>query len=358
MMSPEIYFLIITCVSVLLVLMIMPSVIHIAQKNHLFDDHSLSRKDHGYGIPRLGGVAFFVSSVLTSLFIVKTGTNLPMYQLYAACLILFGVGIKDDLSGVHFHTKLIVQAVVAFIITVPANIRLSSLHGVFHVDRLNAVSSILISMLLIMFIINAFNLIDGIDGLAGTLAVIACCTFGYNFMLLNEVVLAALAYAVAGAVSAFLFYNFSPSKIFMGDAGSMFLGMICAVFALKFISVKEASAANTMQNAPALTVAALIVPAFDMLNVIATRIYHKKSPFKPDRNHIHHRMLLLGFTHLQTTLILGAVTVFFISLSLLLKNSNTSFMLMLFTAMLLLLNTLVTGFVRLKSKSVIRLRHN
>ncbi|MGI4806042.1 MAG: MraY family glycosyltransferase [Janthinobacterium lividum] len=347
MLLPEIYILIVTCVSVLLVLIIMPSVIHIAQKNSLFDDHSLSRKDHGYGIPRLGGVAFFASSILTSLFIVKSGTDLPMYQLYAASIILFGLGIKDDLSGVHFHTKLIVQAVAAFIITVPANIRIENLYGIFNIHHLDPVSSILLSMLIIMFTINAFNLIDGIDGLAGTLSIIACCTFGYHFMLINQMVLATLSFAVVGAVSAFLYYNFSPAKIFMGDAGSMFLGMICAVFAIKFISIKEASAINTMQHAPVLAIATLIIPAFDMLNVIATRIFHQKSPFKPDRNHIHHRMLRLGLTHLQTTVILGTVDLFFIALASLLKNVNTSFTLVIFAAILMLLN----GLVRVKTRS-------
>lgn len=347
-MVQEIYFLLITCVSVLLVLLIMPSIIHIAHKYNLFDDHSLSRKEHGYGIPRLGGVAFFTAIMLTSFFVVKNGTDLPMYQLYAASLVLFGIGIKDDLAGAHFHTKLIVQAVVAFIVTVPAEIRLNNLHGLFQVYQLETVPSVLISMLLIMFIINAFNLIDGIDGLAGTLALIACSTFGFYFETMNQPTLAALAFAVAGSVGAFLGYNFSPAKIFMGDAGSMFLGLICAVFALKFISINEASALNPNQNAPVIAVSTLIIPAFDMLNVIATRIYHKKSPFKPDRNHIHHRMLRLGLTHLQTTLILGAITVGFITLSALLTNVNTSFMLLFFTSILLLLNKLVNGLVRVK----------
>ncbi len=347
----QIYFLLVFFVSVLLVLMIMPSVLHIAQKNNLYDDHSLSRKEHGYGIPRLGGIAFFTSTILTSFFIANSGTELPLYQIYAACLILFGIGIKDDLTGVHFHTKLIVQAVVAFIITVSADIRLTNLHGIFNIYQLDTVSSVLISMLLLMFIINAFNLIDGIDGLAGTLALIACSTFGFYFITMHQAVLAALAFSVAGSVSAFLVYNFSPAKIFMGDAGSMFLGLICAVFAFKFISINEASANSIMQNAPVLAVSVLIIPAFDMLNVIATRIYHKKSPFKPDRNHIHHRMLRLGLTHLQTTLILGAVTIGFIALSSLLIKINTSFMLVLFTAILLLLNGLVNGLVRVKVRA-------
>ncbi len=351
MMFADFYFLLIPCIAILLVLIIMPSVIHIAKKNSLFDDHSLSRKEHGYGIPRLGGVAFFTSSILTSLFIVKTGTDLPMYQLYAASIVLFGVGIKDDLSGVHFHTKLIVQTIVAFIITVPGDIRINNLHGIFNVYQLDYVFSTLISILLIMFIINSFNLIDGIDGLAGTLGVIACCTFGYSFILMHQVVLAALALAVAGSLGAFLIYNYSPAKIFMGDAGSMFLGMSCAVFAIKFISINEASANTIMPYAPSLAVAVLIVPAFDTLNVIVTRIYHKKSPFKPDRNHIHHRMLRLGLTHLQTTLILAAVNISFIALALLLKQVNINYVLFVFAAILLLLNALADSLMRVKVKS-------
>lgn len=349
MMFADFYILLITCVAILLVLIVMPSVIHIAKKNSLFDDHSLSRKEHGYGIPRLGGVAFFISSILTSLFIVKTGSDLPMYQLYAASIVLFGVGIKDDLSGVHFHTKLIVQAIVAFIIVVPGDIRINNLYGIFGIYQLNYISSILISNVLIMFIINSFNLIDGIDGLAGTLGVIACCTFGYNFILMHQHILAALALAVAGSLGAFLAYNYSPAKIFMGDAGSMFLGMICAIFAIKFISINEASA--TLQYAPLLAIAVLIIPAFDTLNVIITRIYHKKSPFKPDRNHIHHRMLRLGLTHMQTTFILAAVNIFFIALALLLKQVNINYVLFIFAAILLLLNALTNSWMRVKVKS-------
>lgn len=351
MMFADFYFLLIPCVAILLVLIIMPSVIHIAKKNSLFDDHSLSRKEHGFGIPRLGGVAFFISSILTSLFIVSGGTDLPMYQLYAASIVLFGVGIKDDLSGVHFHTKLIVQAIVAFIITVPGDIRINNLHGIFNVYQLDYVSSTLISILLIMFIINSFNLIDGIDGLAGTLGVIACCTFGYSFILMHQVVLAALALAVAGSLGAFLIYNYSPAKIFMGDAGSMFLGMSCAVFAIKFIAINEASANTIMPYAPSLVVAVLIVPAFDTLNVIVTRIYHKKSPFKPDRNHIHHRMLCLGLTHMQATIILAAVNISFIALALLLKQVNINYVLFIFAAVLLLLNALANNLMRVKVKS-------
>lgn len=353
MMFSGFYFLLVTAVSILLVLIILPSVIQIAKEKNLFDDHSVSRKEHGYGIPRLGGVAFFISIVLTSLFVIaKIATNLPMYDLYAASSILFLVGLKDDLSGMHCYTKLVAQAVVSVIITVPGNIRIDNLHGILSLHQLSYLESVIFSMLLIMFIINSFNLIDGIDGLAGTLGVIACGTFGYYFMLAGETAMAALALSAAGSLIAFLAYNYSPAKIFMGDAGSLLLGLICAVFSIKFIAINEALATHSIHAAPAFAVAVLIVPVFDTLSVIVIRIANKKSPFKPDRNHIHHRLLRLGLNHLQTTAILGMVNVLFISLALWFKQADNQLLLLFFAGIILMLNGLVNFLLRAKTKQL------
>ncbi len=351
-MFPIFYYFLVTVVSVLLVLIILPSVIHVAQQNNLFDDYSDLRKEHRYGIPRLGGVAFYLSIILTSLLIKQNGSDLPMYNLYAAGIILFVIGIKDDLAGVHCHTKLIVQAVVAIIITVPGDIRITNLHGILNIYEMDYATSIFVSSFTIMFVVNSFNLIDGIDGLAGTLGLIACCTFGCYFMLTGQTALTALALSTAGSLVAFLAYNYSPARIFMGDAGSLIIGMTCAIFAIKFISINEASSVYSLKDAPAFAVAVLIVPAFDTCCVVVTRIYNKISPFKPDRNHIHHRMLRLGFTHTQTTLILSSVTILFIGLALLLKNADNQVLLSLFAGILLVLNGVVNHLLSLKSKQV------
>ncbi|RYE30644.1 MAG: undecaprenyl/decaprenyl-phosphate alpha-N-acetylglucosaminyl 1-phosphate transferase [Sphingobacteriaceae bacterium] len=349
MMVPVVYYLLVTVISVLLVLLLLPSVIHIAQQNNLFDDHAIPRKSHGYGIPRLGGITFYLSTILVSLLIAKNGSELPLYDLYAASIILLIVGLKDDLSGVHCHTKLLMQVVVAFIITVPGDIRITNLQGIFNIYQMGYVPSILISVLVVMFIINSFNLIDGIDGLAGTLGVIACCTFGFCFMMNNQVGLTALAFSMAGSLIAFLAYNYSPARIFMGDAGSLFLGMTCAVFAIKFISINEVSTVFSLHAAPAFAVAVLIVPVFDTCSVILIRVSNKKSPFQPDRNHIHHRLLLLGLTHLQTTFLLAGVTILFIGLALILNQASCSLILLLFLALLFTLNGLVNFLLRAKS---------
>ncbi|MGI4022303.1 MAG: MraY family glycosyltransferase [Janthinobacterium lividum] len=350
MMFLGFYYLLVTVISILLVLLILPSVIHVGQQNNLFDDHAIPRKNHGYGIPRLGGVAFYLSTILVSLLVGRNELELPMYDLYAASIILLIVGLKDDLSGVNCHTKLIMQAVVAFIITVPGDIRITSLYGIFNIYQMDYITSVIISLVVIVFIINSFNLIDGIDGLAGTLGVISCCTFGFYFMLNNQIGLTALAFSMAGSLIAFLAYNYSPARIFMGDAGSLFLGMICAVFAIKFISINEVSTNFNLQAAPAFAVAVLVIPVFDTCSVIITRIYNKKSPFKPDRNHIHHRLLLLGLTHLQTTFLLAFINILFISLVLMLNQATCSLLLILFTVILLALNSLVNYLLRAKAR--------
>jgi UDP-GlcNAc:undecaprenyl-phosphate GlcNAc-1-phosphate transferase len=351
MASFIINYLLIAAVSFLFVLVVMPQVIRVAQQWELFDDHSLSRKDHGYGIPRLGGVAVFISLLLTSLFLIaKEATNLPMYELYAAGIIMFMAGLKDDLLGMRCRSKFAVQAIVSLIVTVPGNIRITNLYGIFSIHQLSYLESVIFSAFIIMFIINSFNLIDGIDGLAGTLGVIACGAFAYYFMLAGEVSLAKLALSAAAALIAFLGYNYSPSKIFMGDSGSLLLGLMCAVFAIKFIAINEVSSLHSIHAAPAFAVAILIVPTFDTLSVIAIRIANRKSPFKPDRNHIHHRLLRLGLNHIQTTSILAVVAVIFIALAFIFKEADNQLLLMLFAGLFIVLNAFITLILRLKTK--------
>lgn len=350
-----VYYVVVAAVSTLLVLIILPSIVHIAHKNSLFDDRGLFRKEHGRNIPRLGGAAFYAAIILTSLL---TGNHQnywsPVFEFYAASVILFATGVKDDLSGVHCHTKLLVQAVIALIITIPGDVRITNLNGIFHVFKISYWPSVLLSVVLLIFIVNAFNLIDGIDGLAASLGVIACFSFGCHFVLAGQTMLAGLAFSSASALIAFLTYNFSPARIFMGDGGSLFIGLLCAVFAIEFIHLNEASAIS-LKNAPIIALAALIVPVFDTFHVIFVRLKNKKSPFKPDRNHIHHRLLLIGLSHKQSTLILSGVTIMFICLALWLDQFGNNWSLLIFAVVLTGLNGLVNYITHLKTKSAYKL---
>ncbi|TCC96227.1 MraY family glycosyltransferase [Pedobacter hiemivivus] len=300
------FFILVT--SLFITLVIIPSIIHVARDRHLYDDLGHLRKIHNPGIPRLGGVAIFLSFTITLLLWDINTPELPINYLLTACTMLFAIGIKDDLAGVGHHTKFLIEFIAGLILVIPGNIRISNLHNFFGIYELSYFHSVILSVLIIVFIINAFNLIDGIDGLAATTGIIVNSVFTALFIKLHHYELAAVSLALVGAILGFLRFNLTPAKIFMGDTGSLLIGLISAVMALKFISVNDAfeiESASQVSSSLGIVLAILIGPISDTLRVFIIRLAKGKSPFQGDRNHIHHRMLVLGFTHLQTTLILA-----------------------------------------------------
>ncbi|HEY4197449.1 MAG TPA: MraY family glycosyltransferase, partial [Mucilaginibacter sp.] len=188
-----VYYIVIVIASTLVTLLAIPSILHVASARHLYDDLGHFRKQHDHGIPRLGGVAIFVSFTITSLLFSMTDKSLPINYLLTACIILFAMGLKDDLSGVSSRTKFVIQFVVASILVLPGNIRLSSMYGVFGIYDLPYWPSVILSVLTIILIVNAFNLIDGIDGLAGVTGVFANGCFAGLFIYMHQYDLAAVS---------------------------------------------------------------------------------------------------------------------------------------------------------------------
>ncbi|SHN24349.1 UDP-N-acetylmuramyl pentapeptide phosphotransferase/UDP-N-acetylglucosamine-1-phosphate transferase [Mucilaginibacter sp. OK098] len=354
-----IYYVFIVAISLLITSFAIPSILHVARFRHLYDDLGHFRKEHDHGIPRLGGVAIFVGFTITSLLFCMTDKSLPINYLLTACIILFAMGIKDDLSGVNSNTKFIIQFIVCAILVILGNIRLTGMYGVFGIYELPYVVSVGLSILIILMVVNAFNLIDGIDGLAATTGIIANGSFAILFIYEKQYELAAVSLAMAGSVLGFLRFNLTPAKIFMGDTGSLLIGLISAVMALKFIEVNMHTVNKLPQlyEAPALTVAILIGPIFDTIRVFVIRISKGGSPFNADRNHIHHRMLKLGFNHLQTTLILTGVNITAIFMVLLLKAYSNSILIVLIVLMSLTFNWLITFFIRSKERESLALRN-
>lgn len=354
-----IYYIFIIAVSLIITSFAIPSILHVARFRHLYDDLGHFRKEHDHGIPRLGGVAIFVGFTITSLLFCMTDKSLPINYLLTACIILFAMGIKDDLSGVNSNTKFIIQFVVCAILVMLGNIRLSSMYGVFGIYELPYFLSAILSILIIMLIVNAFNLIDGIDGLAATTGIIANGAFAILFIYIRQYELAAVSFAMAGSILGFLRFNLTPAKIFMGDTGSLLIGLISAVMALKFIQVNMLTANKLpgIYEAPALTVAILIGPIFDTIRVFVVRIASGLSPFAADRNHIHHRMLKLGLTHLQTTLILTAANVATILMVLMLKEYGNTVLILIIIGMSLVFNWVITFLLRSKQRESLALRN-
>jgi UDP-GlcNAc:undecaprenyl-phosphate/decaprenyl-phosphate GlcNAc-1-phosphate transferase len=354
-----VYYLFVTAVSLLITLFAIPSILHVARARHLYDDLGHFRKEHDHGIPRLGGVAIFVGFTITSLLFCMTDQSLPINYLLTACIILFAMGLKDDLSGVNSNTKFIIQIIVCAILVLLGNIRLTSLNGVFGINELPYLPSVCLSMLTILLVVNAFNLIDGIDGLAAVTGVVANSAFGLLFIYIKQYELAAVSLAMAGAILGFLRFNIMPARIFMGDTGSLLIGLISAVMALKFMEVNMHTTGKLpeMYDAPALTIAILIGPIFDTIRVFVIRIVNGGSPFNADRNHIHHRMLKLGFNHIQTTLILAGANILTILMVLLLKEYTNSVLILLIIGMSMVFNWMITFFIRSKERESMALRN-
>lgn len=352
-------YIFIILVSTLLTLLAIPSILHVARTRHLYDDIGHFRKQHDHGIPRLGGIAIFVSFTISVLvFSIQSG-NFSLSYLLISAIILFAMGLKDDLSGVNSRTKFIVQFVVSLNLVCLGDIRLTSMYGILGVYDLPYFISAILSILVIMLLINAFNLIDGIDGLAGVTGVVANLTFSIFFIYMRHYELAIVSLAMVGAVVGFLRYNITPAKIFMGDTGSLMIGLVSAVMAIRFIELNKFTTDQVPQvfSAPAISVAILVGPIFDTLRVFFVRIANGGSPFEADRNHIHHRMLRLGLSHVQTTVILSSINLVAIVVALLMRDYGNQVLVFGILGCASVFNWGITFAIRSKERQQMALRN-
>lgn len=308
-----------TLLSFLLSLIIIPSLINIAEIRHLYDA-SNERKSHTGSIPNLAGIAIFGSFVISFCLFGLFNEKEIKFLLGALCFV-FMIGAKDDIVELTPYKKFIGQFIAASVVVYLGDVRLTSFYGILGITSIPYYVSLGFSIVTIVFIINAFNLIDGVNWLAGGISLLVSITFGAWFYTHGYYDYAIMAACISGAIIAFLKYNYSPAKIFLGDSGSLSLGLLTATMAIEFIELSSDQVYASVNqpfhvtSGPAMAIAILIVPIFDTLRVFTLRLLHKKSPFSPDRSHHHHRLLDLGFTHEQTSGILVATNVVFIFLT-------------------------------------------
>ncbi len=280
-----------------------PSIIRVSKLKHLFDVPD-ERKHHKEVIPTLGGMAIFAGMLFAVTFWTDQVQIVELQYIIASLLILFFIGIKDDLVNLRASKKLIGQIIAGIILVHMAGVKLTTFYGMFGIRDLPIWFSYVFSVFTCVVITNAFNLIDGIDCLAGSLGIVGSFTFGLWFHFLGMTQYSILCSALIGSLLAFLWFNKTPAKIFMGDTGSMLIGFIMALLAMKFIeSVRVLPRDHDYKilSVPVFTCTILIIPLFDTLRVFIIRMAKGKSPFHPDRNHIHHILIDLGLTHMQAT---------------------------------------------------------
>ena len=332
-----------------------PSIISISNAKKLFDEPG-ERSSHTVSTPSLGGIAIFAGAIFAIVLWTPQELFGDLQYILCAFIILFLIGAKDDIDPVSPYKKLIGQVLAASILVFKSNIKLSSFYGLFMLqDELGTWFYIFLSILVILVIINAFNLIDGIDGLAGSIGGLIMVTLGCWFLMAERVEFAIVAFSAAGAVVAFLKYNYTPAKIFMGDTGSLLIGIVCSILIIKFIDINHALPSGHIykfESIPAVALGILILPLFDTLRVFITRIMRGKSPFHPDRRHIHHLLIDFGFTHMQATSILVFVNAIFILFVFSLDDIEVHQLLLLVLFMAILLTYILHQLVVRKNRSI------
>ena len=302
-----------------------PVVIKIADAKKLFDLPD-ERKVHATPIPSLGGVGIFAALMLSVSTMVSFSETPGLQYFLGASVIIFFLGLKDDILLISPMKKFAGQLIAAFLLVYPGHFQLTSLHGFLGLTALGPVFSMLFSYITILVVVNAFNLIDGVDGLAGSLGLVSTLFFGMVFAIEKDFSFAILSFSMAASLLAFLSYNYSPAKIFMGDTGSLLLGLVNAVLVIRFINT--ASLPGTVLHfsaAPAIGFAALFVPLMDTLRVTIVRVYQGRSPFDPDVNHIHHLLMKRGLSHMQITGVLGLLAMGFIAFAILTQSMGINF---------------------------------
>lgn len=298
-----------------LVYFTIPPIIRVSHAKHLCDTPN-PRKASRVVVPTMGGVAIFIGFILSTI-IATDGYNFgELKYLVSAVILMFFVGLKDDLVDISARKKLIVQLATATMLIVLGNFRFTNLQGAFGLHEISYPISFAITLFTMIALINAFNLLDGIDGLASGISILISTVFGTWFLLSGHYEYGIMCFSLAGSLIAFFIYNVfgKKNKIFMGDTGSLILGVIMVCLVIKFNEFNiNQQAPFAIRNAPVISIGILIIPIIDTLRVFFIRISKKRSPFSPDMNHIHHKFLELGNSHLKSTLLIGLINVLFIA---------------------------------------------
>lgn len=321
-------------IALLLGIVMIPNILLVSYRKRLFDLPD-PRKVHTCPVPRLGGISFLPAIVITFALIMGFRIlhgipveNLPLSRtLYeflfyiVGAMLLYLTGVQDDLIGVGYRRKFLIQ-ILAALLLVGCGDWIRSLGGLFGIYDLPAWLGIPLTVFLVVYITNAINLIDGIDGLASGLCCISLAMLTYMHIYVGQYVYAFLALATLGILIPFWCYNVFGNaqkghKLFMGDTGSLTLGYILSflVIHLSFVHFDEVEHTN-----PSLAIAlsTLIVPLFDVVRVVLHRVRTGKSPFLPDKNHFHHKLLRTGMRVRWVMVTILAISLFFIGMTLLL----------------------------------------
>jgi UDP-N-acetylmuramyl pentapeptide phosphotransferase/UDP-N-acetylglucosamine-1-phosphate transferase len=343
-------------ISFILSFISIPTILRVARSKNLFDEPN-KRRVNKVKVPTLGGLGIFLGILFAYLLYLDLYDYHTVPFMAVSMLIIFVIGIKDDILVTAPMMKFLGQIAAALIIVGLGDLRITDFHGFFGLQP-DYFVSIIFTTILIVFLVNGFNLIDGVDGLAAITGIIVTISFSIWFLINDEFQIPILGAMLVGALVAFLYYNvFSKrQKIFMGDTGSLIIGFIISVIAVRFMEFNAAGnrifLKYTMLSAPAVAMGIMIIPIIDTIRVFFRRIIRGQSPFVADKTHIHHRLLTLGLSHLQIALTMGTVNILFVIMSYLLRNFGMLWLLGINLTLGLLVFNIPSFIIRLKMKKM------
>ena len=353
-LSPEVVLALTFSVSFAVTYLSIPSIVNVVRQKKLFDVPS-RRKSHKHQTPTLGGVAIFAGFTVAAGSFINYSHVPSLQYILVACIVIFFIGLKDDLLGIAPVKKLLGQILAGLILIIPGNLYFSSIHGFLGIHHISIIPGLVLTLFVIIVVINSFNLIDGIDGLAISLGILSSTFFGIWFFVSGNVEYCLISAAITGTLLAFFRYNVFgvENKIFMGDTGSSLVGLLMAVQVIMFNEKNIGfTSAFTIKSAPAVSIAILIIPLFDTLRVFLIRMSRGRSPFTADKNHLHHCLLKLGFTHIQTTLMIVFVNICFITLALVLQNIGIFWLVTIIVSIASMLSFFIEYLVRKNGHTV------
>ena len=338
---------------------LIPQILLIAFKKRLFDNID-GRKIHQGAVPRLGGMAFMpvvILSVSLLLGVTLVFDSIEVLTclvsdmksiafLTSAVIVIYLVGLADDLIGVRYRGKFVAQ-ITSGLLLLASGLCACHFYGVFFLDTVPYWLGAVFMVFMVVYIVNAINFIDGVDGLASGMSAIAFLCYGITFFMVGEYIYAAIAFAVLGTVVPFFYFNVfgdakKRMKIFMGDTGSLTLGLLLCFFAVK---ISQIGATVRDVNPMVLAYAPLFIPCIDVVRVVIGRIRRGGSPFKPDQTHIHHKMMATGLSQRVVMVFILAMSIALILLNVVLSWVLDVNLILLFDILLWVgLNVLLTRF--------------
>ncbi|MFV8837911.1 MraY family glycosyltransferase [Salinimicrobium soli] len=336
---------------------LIPKVLWVSKEKNLMASVN-ERSSHTTAVPTFGGVAFYITIILVLSLLQGLRLTYIGNHLIAAITILFMVGLKDDLVISTARVKLVGQITAALFLIFSPELDFNNLHGFVGIHEIPALVGYLLKAFLVLGLVNAYNLIDGIDGLAAIIGILIAAVFALVFYTTGEPYYVLVSISVAGILSAFLRFNFSRgrNKIFMGDAGSLVIGLILSFLSLKIL-VMEPDLPLMEQgyhpgNRLLFLACALFIPIFDTLRVIIIRKLNGNSPFEPDRNHLHHVLLDLGLSHFKASISLGLLNLVIIGIFFSLSNKLSHLYLVLLVVLLYAFSFLLFGWLSSLKKRI------